>query len=315
MQKNNSISKGSALLSALFIMTLVAIAAIAMTTRLQLDIYRTRLTIVSDKLTLASQAVTFWAMSELTNKNQVTLSNRQGKLSDFPDKFSTIYPNALIRGSLYDLQARFNLNNLADKKYRFLFFKLIENTVKNLPPATHRILVLALEDWLSPYQPGRGSQSFFNYYLKQKPPYYPSHQFMQKVSEFRLLQGMTPSIYQALLPYITVLPDSPTPININTASKPVLMALGNGLNENQVDELIEARGEKGIQDLNRISLLLQKLNIRHEDITVESQYFMSVAKITMEDLHLTTYAILKRSKDKNGKISVSLISQSRNSFE
>ncbi|MFZ4077782.1 MAG: type II secretion system minor pseudopilin GspK, partial [Legionellaceae bacterium] len=54
-------SKGSALISALFLMTLVAIGATAMSSRLQLDIYRTRLILTSDALSLASEAVTFWA--------------------------------------------------------------------------------------------------------------------------------------------------------------------------------------------------------------------------------------------------------------
>ena len=71
-------NRGSALISALFIMTLVAIAATAMSTRLQLDIYRTRLTISSDKLFLASQAVTFWAMHTLSNESlQVRLNDKE----------------------------------------------------------------------------------------------------------------------------------------------------------------------------------------------------------------------------------------------
>ena len=62
-------SLGSALISALFIMTLVAIAATAMSTRLRLDIYRTSTHINSDKLYLASQAVTWWAMDKLSAQN------------------------------------------------------------------------------------------------------------------------------------------------------------------------------------------------------------------------------------------------------
>ena len=43
-------NKGGALLTALFIMTLVAIVATAMSTRLQLDIYRTDLIVSHNKL-------------------------------------------------------------------------------------------------------------------------------------------------------------------------------------------------------------------------------------------------------------------------
>lgn len=62
------IMKGSALLTALFIMTLVAIVATAMSTKVQLDIYRTRLILTHDKLYFASQAVTFWSMGQLADK-------------------------------------------------------------------------------------------------------------------------------------------------------------------------------------------------------------------------------------------------------
>ena len=64
MNKSKSGSKGSALISALFLMTLIAIVATAMSSRLQFDIYRTRLVIASDKLYLSSQYVMFWALDK-----------------------------------------------------------------------------------------------------------------------------------------------------------------------------------------------------------------------------------------------------------
>ena len=53
---------------------------------------------------------------------------------------------------------------------------------------------------------------------------------------------MNADTYQALAPFVTVLPET-TPVNINTASKKVLMALGHGLTNEQANELIAARGE------------------------------------------------------------------------
>ena len=84
--------RGSALISALFIMTLVAIAATAMSTRLQMDIYRTRLSVNSDKLYLASQAVTGWALAQLSTRN------RQGQSTLFPKKLKFIYPGVITEG-------------------------------------------------------------------------------------------------------------------------------------------------------------------------------------------------------------------------
>ncbi|WED44181.1 type II secretion system minor pseudopilin GspK [Legionella cardiaca] len=304
--------QGSALISALFIMTMVAIAATAMSTRLQLDIYRTRLSILSDKLYLASQAVSFWALSELADKkHRYTVGDRFGKVLDFPPKLQTIYPELKIKGGLYDLQAQFNLNNLADKTYAATFLKLLDVIPTKLNPTQRGEMILTMRDWMTPYQPGRGQDEFINYYLHQKPPYYPGQQLLQHPSELRLLKNVDAKLYMTLQSYLTALPET-TPININTASKEVLTSLGNGLNNEQVRELLTARGENGIQDLKDIGPLLQKLNIRNEQITIDSQYFLSVATVSSEELNLTTYTIIKRSKDKKGNIAVSILRESLN---
>lgn len=299
--------KGSALISALFIMTLVAIAATAMSLRLQLDIYRTRVTLISDKLYLATQAVSFWAISELSNPAQkYALSDQQGKILDFPPKLQTIYPGVKTTGSLYDLQSRFNINNVSDKKFQLAFINLLANTTK-LNQQQRNNLTITLRDWLSPYQPGTN----LSYYLKQKPPYYPAQLPMQHYSELRLLPGVNNQVYNALVDFITALPER-TAINLNTAPKPVLKTLGYGLTDKQVNKLIAARGKKGIRDMKIIGPLLEKLNIRPEQITLESQYFMSVVTVSHDDINLTKYSIIKRSKDKKGKLSFSIISESFN---
>ncbi len=307
-------TQGSALISALFIMTLVAIAATAMSTRLQLDIYRTRLSIASDKIYLASELIQLWGLSEIANPNPVfARADNAGKVLDFPLKLQNIYPDIQIKGALYDLQARFNLNNVADKKFLNSFQEFLKNSAKKLDQPQRVNLTFTLHNWLSPYQPGQ-ELSNPGYYLKQNPPYFPAQQFMQNHSEFRLLMGVNANLYQSIKQLIIALPEQ-TAININTAAKPVLMSLGFGLNEEQVNELIAARGKKGISDLAKIGPLLQKLNIRGEQLTIESQYFMAVANLSSNDLNLTSYTILKRKKDKDGKVKVSLISQSINAFD
>ncbi|MBA2655897.1 MAG: type II secretion system minor pseudopilin GspK [Tatlockia sp.] len=306
---------GSALITALFIMTLVAIAATAMSTRLQLDIYRTRVSIASDKLILAGQVLQYWGFNELSNtENKFLISDKSGKVAEFPAKLAAIYPAIAIKGALYDLQGRFNLNNVSDKKYFISFQELLKNTANNLDQKLRNELTMALSHWLMPYQPGLDAAINLNYYLKLKPPYYPGQQLMQNSSEFRLIMGVNAKIYRSMQNYLTALPEL-TPININSASKPVLMSLGMGLNDSQVEELIEERGKKGISDLNKLNPLLQKFNIRSEQVTIESQYFMTVAHLKSEDLGLNIYTILKRKKDKNGKIKVSIVSESINTFD
>lgn len=303
-------SHGSALLSALFIMTLVAIAATAMSYRLQIDIYRTRLTIVSDKLYLASQAVSFWAFDTLAGKKTFIISP---KGLAFPKSMARIYPNVRITGQLIDLQGQFNLNNLQDKQYLLMFELLLKQTLKKHGQTTRRNILNATRQWISPYHLDRGKDGLQHYYLQKKPPYYQPHQSMKSLSEFRLVQGVNQNIYQTLTPYLTVLPE-PTPININTASKPVLMSLGQGLTETQAEKIIQARAEKIITTGEEMNNLLKQLSLSNQQVTIESQYFLCKSHVESEDISLTYYTIIKRQKDSKGRITIQLITESLNAL-
>ena len=306
--------QGSALLTALFIMTLVAIVATAMSTRMQLDIYRTRLLISHDKLYLASQAVTFWAFNELNNKeNHFAVANAQGMVSSYPKSQKNIYKMVTITGALYDLQGKINLNNLLNIKTIGLYINLFDQLYPKNTAREKMNLALALKDWLSAYDLARGNDSYLTYYTAQKPPYYPSRQLMKSSSEFRLVKDVTANIDKAIQPYITVLPQT-TPININTASRPILKSLGDGLDETALYELLQTRGSNGFKNTKKLIPLLKKLNIASEQVTIESQYFLSKAHAKNEDLDLIVYVLLKRVKDKKGNITVSVLREGINGF-
>ena len=307
-------NQGSALLSALFIMTLVAIAATAMSSRLQLDISRTSLTIQSDKLYLASQSVTFWAMDILSkNSKKFTSVHDDGSLVSFPKKLQDDYPGINVVGSLYDLQALFNINNLLDMKFQPLGLRLVEQNLENKNDADNKSIVNAIIQWISPYQAQHQQQDLLSYYSNQNPPYKPSYHAMQSTSELRLVYGIDRKDYIKILPLVTTLPET-TPINLNTAPKTILAILGNGLNAQQVDEIDENRSKKGGADPNTLALLLKKLDIQSEQVTLESNYFLAIATATYDDANLMTYTILKRSKNKDGVISIVIINQSLNTI-
>jgi general secretion pathway protein K len=305
--------KGSALLTALFIMTLVAIVATAMSTKTQLDIYRTQLLLNPDKLYLASQAVSFWALAELSNgKNKFSKASDQGVVAQYPKNMTHIDNSVNLNGDIYDLQARFNLNSMVNQKSMMVFMNLIKTITPQAESAKMKI-ALAVSDWISNYDLARGKDNYSSYYQSLKPPYYPSHQLMASASELRLVKDVSGPIYLALAPFITVLPEA-TPVNINTASIEVLKSLCNTKNESQINELITARKEKGIKDLGKVAEILKKLDIAQEQITVESNYFLSVGYASSNNFNLTVYTLLKRTADKNGKISVNILRESINTF-
>ncbi len=304
---------GSALISALFIMTLVAIAATAMSTRLQLDIYRTQMLLASDKIYLASQAVTFWAMDSLSrNKIHYSRNKEIGKLNHFPSQLQEAYPGVLLKGGLYDLQAYFNINNLQDIKFHPMFFKLLENILGKGHGGEQKKILQAINYWIMPYKADRGRDPILNDYLTQAQAYLPGFQPLQSLSELRLIRGIDLKTYQTLLPYFTTLPEV-MPINILSAPKIVLKSLGNGLSESAVSELMEAGKMNQLNTPEKTQELLKKLDVNASLVTTDSQYFLSIAEASTTDLSLTTYAVFKRTQDKTGKIMVGLISESLNS--
>ena len=305
---------GSALLSALFLMTLVAIAATAMSTRLQLDIYRTRLFIQSDRLALASQAVGFWAMAQLANPQaKLVLLGDKGRVLDYPKSLKSLYPGVSLQGSIYDLQARFNLNNLSNKAFKPILLRLLMNNVKKTDMKTFKFIVDATENWVSPYQPARGQDALMTYYLQQKPSYLPGYQPMLSVSEFRTVAGVSADIYQSLLPLLTALP-TVTMINLNTVSMPVLRALGNGLTNEQAEAIIGLRLEKEQLDSGDLQIIANKYAIPAEQISFQSEYYLSEAIVMSSDLMLKHYMILHRVKDRTGAYTVSILSETLNTL-
>lgn len=301
--------RGSALLTALFIMTLVAIVATAISGKIQSTIYRTRLIIEHDQLYFAAQAVNFWAMSELNQKKlRFTHSTPDGLVAPYPNTMKQLITGIEITGGLYDLQSRVNLNNLNNKKYILNFINFISQNAPDIAASERAPIALALLDWISPYNLGTGTDQYLSYYLKQKPPYHTAHQLFASTSELRLIQGITAKAYLNLMPYTVALPE-PTPLNINTASKEALMSLSNIMDEPRAQQIIEARGQKGFKQMTKINELLQKFNIAQDQITLESKYYLAVARTHSSSQNLTLFFLLKRVQDKKGQVYVFFLRQ------
>ena len=304
--------RGSALLSALFVMTLVAIVATAMSVRLQSDIVRTSLVMDTDRLTVASDAVMFWAMDLLENRKQRFLvATPEGVVAQFPAGLNRLCPGIVIEGKLLDLQARFNLNNITDSKYRATFWRLLTKVLADVPANTRQTMALALIDWLSLHDPERGLTALDNYYLSQSPPYEAAHQALHSVSELRLVSGMTGAMLLKLAPQITALPNT-VPININTATPAVIAALG--FNENAVNELLQKRGKTGITKMETIAPLFKKQNLSTGLITLQSAWFMSIATVRLGDREIVRYVMYERSQDRKRGVVVRVMSSGFNTL-
>lgn len=305
-------NKGSALLTALFIMTVVAIAATAMSVKLQIEINRTELIKKIDSLYFAKRKILLCHMEKLA-KNAL----KKQKIFTLKDEINS---NALINNTQFaaktqDLQAKFNLNNLADKKYILSFSLLIQKVEPKIKNKAALDIAKSVFSWLQPLKAGNSNANLANnYYLKQSPPYYPSHKSFVSISELRLIQGINQTLYLKLAPYVTALPKT-TPINLNTASKFVLATLGNGLKEETVKAILQQRKDKpfkNIADLNNIQGY-KEANIPNNMISLTSNYFLITVTAANKPLNLNFFEKIER-KIKKEKVVISRLSETINTL-
>lgn len=295
--------KGGALLTALFIMTLVAIASTAISLEISRSIYRTQLVIAGDQLQLTSQYIYYWAMSELSSKPLTPLKAGDSLLVRWPNRLNPQNSSIHITAQIHDLQGRFNLNQLVNKSARPSFSRLLQDTT-NINQVKAKFLADATHAWLSPYTLDKGLTHYDEYYHAQASPYNTAHLLFSNTSEFRLVKGVTAAIYRAITPYVTSLPPD-TPLNINTASPPVLATLNNGLiTQAQLKRILKARGKQGFKNSTEVNRLLAELNIKENLVTLKSDYFLCLIYLTYGDLNLNEQVILKRTPDIKNKGSI-----------
>jgi general secretion pathway protein K len=262
MKDAYSKQQGTALITALFVMTLVAIVVTALSWRLQVDIRRTQLQLTATQLYYRAEGVNFWGMGLLKHSQKLT--------TPLPQFSQRLKNGTQVNGQLVDATGRFNINNLvfdtdvtqtqnkpATSPSIKMLAQLLHNQVKQM--SAQAALTLSQQTWR---------------WLKRS-----GHvQGVSDVSELRLIPGWRPAIYQTVAPYLSALPEK-TRINLNTASMPVLRLLGLGLSPAQAQQIIELRQQnKGIfkwgKKLGNLGFDLNK-----QQTSFKSAYFYVTAKV------------------------------------
>lgn len=208
-------------------------------------------------------------------------------------------PGGHMKGQLFDLQARININDLLvvvkkngqikkivsplqKQRLSQLFLKL------GLP---EKELVDNLLDWLDPDEQERDNGAESGHYKTLQPSYLSANSSLLSLSELRLIKGyneaiekdqndeaaIEETIFQKISPYVSALPvkGKGININVNTASSDILYSLG--LDEIQVKNVIEDRETKAFGDINEFTggLGLQNPKKFPKDrLSVDSQYFL-----------------------------------------
>ncbi|MFA7386546.1 MAG: type II secretion system minor pseudopilin GspK [Thiohalobacteraceae bacterium] len=285
--------RGVALITALLVVALATVAAVAMASRQQLDVRRTANLLDGDQAYAYAQAVEGWARMILNRDDTKEVDALDDAWAQRLPPISVT--GGQIDGFISDLQGRFNLNNIvtADGEISEVDLQYFLRLLRALQ--IDEGLVLAVVDWVDQDFETRfpdGAED--DYYLGTDLPYRAANQPFQSISELRLVKGVDADVWNALAPYVSALPER-TLLNINTAAAPLLQALHEDLSPQIAEQLVETRGEAGYDDFN--TFLQQDVFAGKElavNIGVASQYFLVRAEVTIGTARSRLFSIAQR---------------------
>lgn len=138
------------------------------------------------------------------------------------------------------------------------------------------------------------------YYEGLEESYEAKNKPLDSLQELRLIKGMEDDIFNKLKNLLTV--NSDGWININTASKKLLMSLSEDINGDIADEILAWREENPFQakvDVkNNISMSEKTYNDIAKFIDVKSNYFSITSRGEVNQSRKTINAVVKRQGDK-----------------
>jgi general secretion pathway protein K len=282
--------RGVALLVALLVVALAAVLIAGLLDRGGLVAARTRNVLRSQQAQAYARGLENYAAEVLVRAQD------QSPGYDAADSVWAIpptpVPGGTIAAQMSDLNGRFNLNNLdpaydVAQVWRGKFVLLL--TALKLDPA----IAGHVATWMDANTPVSADDQF---YLAQPVPYRRASRLFTHVSELRLVAGVDGDVYAALAPYVTALPQG-TPINVNTASVPVLMTLL----PNVTREMAQAIWQQGGAHYTDPSQILKAqpalVAIEHpECFDVRSSYFLARGLITLDGLPFEFDSLIERRK-------------------
>lgn len=287
--------RGVALITALLVVALATVAAVAMASRQQLDVRRTANILDGDQAYAYAEAVEGWARMILDRDAK---DNQVDKLDDtWAQRLSPIpVPGGQLDGYITDLQGRFNLNNLLTPEGQIsepdmLYFRRLLRALQ-----LKEELALAVVDWIdSDFDTRFPDGAEDDYYLNTEVPYRASNRPFQSISELRLVRGVDAKTWSTLAPYVCALPTRTT-LNINTAPAPVLQALAEDFSTPIAEQLVQARGDKGydtVEEFLRQDAFAGR-EVTASSLAVASEYFLVRAEIRIGTAHTSLFSVVRR---------------------
>lgn len=307
MQCRPSKQRGVALLTAMFVVFLATFASVELVYSLQLAINRSAVVLGQRQAWYYAIGGEAWALDVLREDQEEDARSGEPAVDWRGEDWATALQAVSIEGgsvsgSITDLQGRFNINNLVEpeggvdeaqvNQFRLLLRALgVEaEAVEALPEA--------VTDWIdsdSITRPLGGAET--SEYLLETPPYRAPNAPIVDVSELRLVKGMTAETMALLRDHVCALPPG-TRLNVNTASKFLLMSLHADISETLAESLVRdpERSEEAypteedfLEQLGGVAEELQTAELR-----VVSSFFEANVQVSAAFGDLRLRSVLQR---------------------
>lgn len=295
--------QGVALFTALLVVTIATLLATEMWFNNELDIARSHNNRSAYQVNHYAKGMVLWAADVLRQdfENDSSYDNRSDVWNS-PIAGVTL-PDAVLSGQLSDADGKYNLNNLVingqidDQNYEY-FKRVISNLELEVSIADKIV------DWMDADQIPRPMGVEDNFYLSRSPSYRTAGQHFSHITELKLVDGISESIYQRLKNHVTVLPiigEQPTKLNINTASTLLLLSLHHRIKRKEALVLYND-GYAAYKSLNDF-YKEPAIKIYHLEnpqlqmsrlISTTSQWYQAEVTIKMAEVVFKQYAMLNR---------------------
>ncbi len=304
--------RGLALISIMVMVTLITILLAGIFYRHQLDIVRATRILAGEQAVLMALSAESWALT-IFDEDDDNFDHLQ---EDWARQIPLLpMDGGSVTGSIVDLQARFNINNFADYDVKRWRTESVHLDAATMLAMYVRLLgylevewdlssVASIVDWIDKdTSPISADGAEDDVYYQQGLSYVAANAMLLEASELALVNSYELNDVIKLNEYITALPAAKITINVNTASKEIMMALHEDIDEQVAESLIEARP---YEQLPQFESELQALtntqgNIVGGLVDVKSSYFLLTADIVLGDVNLRLDSYLYRS---NGKVAV-----------
>ncbi|WP_348674310.1 type II secretion system minor pseudopilin GspK [uncultured Abyssibacter sp.] len=298
--------RGVAVLTAIFVMALASIAAASLAYRQNVSFHRTEALKHSEQAWWVARGVADWATTLLEKDGQDNNIDHLGEFWATPVDYLPV-DNGVVTGRIADLQGRFNLNNLASAEplYVEIFKRLILNIRLDgsAPTPDPEQLVSAIQDWIDPdVEPRFPGGAEDGIYFSRSPAYRAANRPFTSVTELRLVEGVSPELFQALLPFVTALPEE-TAININTAPAELLLAMSNNPSPGDVAAFVETRAEEPAETLDVVTndaILGPAVDV--QGLSVSTNYFLIQGEATIGRGRVRLYSLVFRSAQGQARV-------------